>query len=587
MAGREAPPARRRIAILIVLALSLAAAARLLLPLATDPGLAPGADTPLHVGNVVEAAYLLESRWPPWDWLPDVAGGHGGPNYVYYGSGAFVLPAFLVKLGLSPVAALKALVAAGFIAASFAAFLWCSRFGGLLGGLAGACLFVHSPYFFSMPYVRGSYPEFLAAALYPLLFWCSWRWCRERKTWMLLAAAATFAAIVSIHTLSLILVAPFIPLVALGAALEAGKGGVLRALLSSSLLLALGAVLAAPAIASPLLERGKVEISAQFATAELYCAGGVPWYSFLNAQPIHPYPTSYWVPGRAHLLAFGGAVLLLLAGWRGPGWRLAALHAALAGVTLLLAERSMAQLSVSLAPPLRYLQFPTRFLGVFNVFCAAALAAAFFAAGARAPRWRSSLAAAVPLLLVFLSLGMLPRQQWEHFRTATREGIRQSLTTLDHEDKYLPQGATLPRSPAPQVLLKLPGPGEVIPLAGSLNDHTYAVHLESPSRVVFHQYFFDGWNAEVDGKPAPLGREESLGLITLDLPEGPHTVRLFFTDTPLRAAAKRVGLAGWAAVLGLAAVLAVRGCVRASRRRVERLPDGAASGIAPSPWASP
>jgi len=75
---------------------TLLASLTIFAPLTRAPGLATGKDTLLHVGNVVECSYLLAETLPPLDWLPDVAGGRGGPNYIYYGSIGFLGPAFLV-----------------------------------------------------------------------------------------------------------------------------------------------------------------------------------------------------------------------------------------------------------------------------------------------------------------------------------------------------------------------------------------------------------------------------------------------------------------------------------------------------------
>ncbi len=57
-------------------------------------GLAQGHDTNLHVSNLVECSFILRSHLPPLDWLPDIAGGRGGPNFMYYGT---VLPFYAYR----------------------------------------------------------------------------------------------------------------------------------------------------------------------------------------------------------------------------------------------------------------------------------------------------------------------------------------------------------------------------------------------------------------------------------------------------------------------------------------------------------
>jgi hypothetical protein len=85
------------------------------------------------------------------------------------------------------------------------------------------------------------------------------------------------------------------------------------------------------------------------------------------------------------------------------------------------------------------------------------------------------------------------------------------------------------------------------------NDYSYRIFAPSPCFATFHHYFFDGWIAEVDRQPVPLGKDPS-GLCRLELPAGVHEVRLRFVRTPLHQAALLVSGGGWAAVL-IAALL--------------------------------
>ncbi|MBI4601053.1 MAG: hypothetical protein HY721_03745 [Planctomycetes bacterium] len=551
---------------ILVAALCLVSAALLFVPLLSHSGLAPGNDTALHVGNVVEAAHLLEHRWPPWDWLPDIAGGRGGPNYLFYGSAGFVLPGWLVKLGLSPVDGLRVLVAVGLLAGGISAFLWCSAFGGALGGATGALLFLHGPYFLSLAYSRGSYPEFLASALYPLVFFCTWRWVVQHKWSGLLGGTIAFAFIVAVHTLSLILLTPFV--LGFGGLAGAAAGAPLgRSAVRATVLVAVGALLAAPYLAAPLLEVHKVAIAEQFTTSELYQASGVPWYCLLNSVPLHDHPASYALPGRAHLLAWSSAAVVLLAGIGCGSRRFLTLHVVFCGLALLLVVDATARLSGTLLPPMRYLQFPFRFLGIFNVFCASSFAAAWFTRQGRPPVPGQVLAAAVSVALPFLTLGTIPAQAGLRYSTATREGIRGSLTTLDHEDKYLPRGSRRPTAPAPEILLQVGEAGTFTPLATALNDYRYLVETRDAATAVFHQFAFDGWQATLEGKPLLLRRQKDTGLCVLDIPEGRHQVRIFFADTSLRRFSKALSLVTWSC-LGLVAAWV---CARRRRSRCDHL----------------
>jgi hypothetical protein len=71
----------------------------LCLPL-TDKRLVQASDACVHVGNVTETAVLLTHIQVPPRWLPDVAGGYGGPNFLYYGWLGFVPAALLTIWGV-------------------------------------------------------------------------------------------------------------------------------------------------------------------------------------------------------------------------------------------------------------------------------------------------------------------------------------------------------------------------------------------------------------------------------------------------------------------------------------------------------
>ncbi len=541
---------RQHSAIALAILAGLFASALLLSPLLDRDRLPRGADFVLHVGNVVESARLLSMKAPPWDWLPDIAGGYGGPNYLYYGYQAFILPAALVNAGLSPVAALKVLAGLGFAVGAVSAFLWCSLMGGRLAGLVGAVLYLYGPYYFSLAYLRAGYPEFISCSFYPLLFYLAHRWITEKSIASLIFGSITLGAIVSIHTLSLIIVTPFLALYSLGIAAGSKRGH-----RRWPLLLILGLFLSAQSLYSPLFEKHKVALEKQFSDAALYKEIGVPWYSWFNHRSIDDI-ISHQIPGRVHVLGFLAAAVVLVAGLakgKAPGPLKACL--ALACLALLAAERRIAALSVEVVPVLRYLQFPWRFLSMFNLFSSAA--AACLVSGVTARKVRYLIAIAVPLVCAAIYLPGIKLQSSSGFPAVTLERIRRSLTTLDHENKYMPAGSRLPDQLAPKTLLEAPG-CEIELSKEGLNDYTFDVHSPSPVEALFHQYHFDGWRAEIDGSESPLKQAGKLGICGFNLPEGRHEVRLFFTSTPSRSVSRGISLAALILLIGLAALGAAR-----------------------------
>jgi len=535
--------------------LALLAFATLFAPLMRDRGLAIGFDTYLHVGNVVECAYLLGERFPPFDWVPDVAGGRGGPHYIYYGSVGFLGPAVLVRLGFDPVDAIRLSTAVLFVVGFLSAGLWCSRFSGWLGGLAGGLLYVYGPYFYCLPYVRGAYAEHFAYALYPLVFHFGQSFHVEKRRASLLWFAITLSLVVGAHTLSLLVVVPFLVLYVLTTGkLTAGKLGAWRCLF----MLGLAAVLLSASLFGPVFETGKVDVKQQLSSAAAqvsYGGGGVPFHSYFNKNSLGDI-VSRCFPGRVHLLSLL-VTLVIAATIRGTATRkVTFLHLSLAIIALLLSEESVGGLCVKVFPPMAYLQFPWRFLGIFNLFAAAAFAGCFSKESAISDRGRCLLALVTSALCLVIYLPDLPAMKAMNFTTRTREAIRSSLTTLDHENKYMPAGAKLFDKPAPRVLLEIPD-GELFETKSGLNDYSYRVNSRTQQRTRFHQYWFEGWRAEIDGRPASIERDGE-GLCVLDVSPGVRDIRLRFARTPLHQFALALSALGWFSVLGFFAADATR-----------------------------
>jgi uncharacterized membrane protein YfhO len=86
--------------------------------------------------------------------------------------------------------------------------------------------------------------------------------------------------------------------------------------------------------------------------------------------------------------------------------------------------------------------------------------------------------------------------------------------------------------------------------------------VSNGATVTFPTLYWPGWQAEVDGRPAPLLAAESTGLMTLDLAAGQHIVRLVLSRTPLRLWAEALSSLGLLACLVLGVVRSPGGVLR-------------------------
>lgn len=84
-----------------------------------------------------------------------------------------------------------------------------------------------------------------------------------------------------------------------------------------------------------------------------------------------------------------------------------------------------------------------------------------------------------------------------------------------------------------QQLQALPEPASVKATVTSMTDRAYDVQLDAPapegSALLVSENYYPGWQATVDGKPAPVARMNN-NLIGVALPAGARAVELRFTD---------------------------------------------------------
>ena len=75
--------------------------------------------------------------------------------------------------------------------------------------------------------------------------------------------------------------------------------------------------------------------------------------------------------------------------------------------------------------------------------------------------------------------------------------------------------------------------------------------LDNPATVVFYTYDFPGWQATIDGVPAPHRTQPPYGLISLDVPAGDHTVAIRHGTTPVRTLGALISALSLVIALGL------------------------------------
>ncbi len=79
---------------------------------------------------------------------------------------------------------------------------------------------------------------------------------------------------------------------------------------------------------------------------------------------------------------------------------------------------------------------------------------------------------------------------------------------------------------------------------------TLTVDTPANTFLRWHQFWFPGWRASVDGRAVPTQPSPRLGLVTVPIPAGKHRVRIWFGSTVLRQVAWGLALVGLVMMVG-------------------------------------
>jgi hypothetical protein len=126
---------------------------------------------------------------------------------------------------------------------------------------------------------------------------------------------------------------------------------------------------------------------------------------------------------------------------------------------------------------------------------------------------------------------------------------------------------------APVVKPSMPvsDPARAVPTIQIVEDgllsESLRVTTPQPLDLSLHTFYFPGWQAYIDGAPARTFPRGSLGLASVTVPPGDHTVSLRFQDTPLRTTANLIslltalGVFAWLVIAHRRAAVAVLGAI--------------------------
>ncbi|HET6374232.1 MAG TPA: 6-pyruvoyl-tetrahydropterin synthase-related protein [Candidatus Polarisedimenticolia bacterium] len=551
------------------------------------PGWFEGHDD-LHIYRLIELDLAVRDGQIPPRWLPDISAGYGNPHPIYYAPLFYAIAEIFHLAGLTVIPSLKAAIVVVMLVSGLGMFQYARQVWGTEAALVAAAAYTYAPYHILDLYVRKAFSELTVFAFLPFLL-LALRNLRSRGSrWDIVAGALAMAAVMTSHTISTMLVPPLVGAYALFLhfRVRPAQGATRAAWLARCVVsLGTGAALAGFFIVPAFLERNLINL-------RIYTEAYVDYHKHF----VYPQQLLWWPWGfgmsldgladkmsfRMGLLQIAGTALTVIR-WRRlrSGPRAAAEHALFYLAMTVVAVFMMIPASSAvwgILPPLKFVQFPWRFL-TLTTLSTAILCAAAFVAFVRARPGVAAMAIVALFPLSAAAGGMLavnlripvdrvgftenPYNQMvdrgpeaaSSPETMDADFVRRhTLRWIDH----LPPGVSfmgLDRTDLerPRVQVER-GSARVSEVAARTWRTDFRVETETPALVRVNTYRFPGWTVRIDGAQVPIVEvPRQRKVIFFDVAPGRHEVQVVFERTPARRLGDFTTLAGLAmlACLGL------------------------------------
>lgn len=487
----------------------------------------------------------------PCRWVPDLGGLYGYPLFNYYAPLPYYFGALIYFLTGSLLFSVKTMLAVSFVGSFIFMYLFASKFWGKLGGSLSAIFYSFVPYHALDFYVRGAMGEMWGLMFFPAILWATVRLVERSNISNLLLLGFFIAALLTSHNLSAMI---FLPIAIVWTAVLFFKKGGRKFLVYYLLSFILAFLLSSFYILPASLEKNLVHVDTTTfgyfgytehfkGIRELFIRRDWGFGASIREIPGGEEESISFQIGWIHLLGWGLSLFAAKTFWK-KNKRISLVILATSAVILLaifmVHPRSL--FIWQMIEPLKYLQFPWRFLMIVIIFIS-------FTAGSFVLLFTKNRVTIVWLVLV----GLVILMNFSYFKPEklifTNDNELLKGENWDRQIKrsildYLPIYAKEPPAELAKGRLEiLTGDAKVSDFGNGSNWFKFNVEIKEHTIIRISQYYFPDWKIFVDGKEANVEyKNNSLGLMTIILGEGNHNVwgRLF--DTPIRIVANMISL---------------------------------------------
>lgn len=520
-------------------------------------------DEAQHLVDIYQMFRSLEVGGFPPRWAPDLNFGLGHPYFNFYYHLSFYITSIMMFLGASMADAFKSVMTIVIFTAPLGFYFFASQFLSKPASLVASVLYLYTPYFAVDLYVRGALGELTVLALIPWGFYGLTSLITKPGILHLIISSLVLALLGIAHNVLNIFIFPWIFLygLALSKFINQFKQRIIFIFLTFSLGLGLASYYWLPA----LWEKQYISTYEQIKMEDHF-----PFIKQLLI-PSWDWGSSHWGPddqmsfqiGLINLLA----VFLIVIFFK----KISDFEKRLAIFFLVMFFTSAVLMNIrtlpfwNLNPLFRYVQFPWRML-IFTTFSSAFIGGLFL--NWLFKRFDNKRIVFYTSLAIFciivLNVWYFRPSEYKkvsdekaleaYFANRTTQGERGYLSKdyPGFSEDFLPPTRWTKKRPEdiPKRAVETEKSAELSYIKDGINYYIDINSAESVSLRIYTAYF-PGWIAKTNGQSLDTKPATDLGIVSVDVPSGKHTIKLAFEDTLVRKLAKLSSLISLLAIIFL------------------------------------
>ncbi len=488
----------------------------------------------------------------PCRWVPDLGNLYGYPLFNYYAPLPYYFGELILNLTRSLIISVKVMFAVAFLGSYIFMYLLTKKFWGVLGGSLSAIFYTLIPYHALDFYVRGAMGEMWGLMFFPAVLWSLYRLYEKGNIANTTLCAVFIAGLLTSHNLSSML---FIPIAIVWVWFLFFQKPVKKFLVFVLISAVLGISLASFYLFPMLLEKNLVHVNTTtygyFSYTEhfkgfkkLFLDRSWGWGASVREVPGGEKDGLSFQIGWVHLLGWILAVIAACQLWKKQ--RFLSLAIVLSSTVILFSifmVHPRSEFIWKSIEPLKFLQFPWRFLMLISLFISFCVGSALLLVKRKIVMWLGLVIA----VFVFNFSYFRP----EKFLFITDKDLLQG-SNWDRQIKrsifdYLPIYAKEPPAELASARYEIiTGDSKIFDFNEGTNWFNFKTETSSHTIIRLSQYYFPEWKIYLDGKEAQVEyTNNSLGLMTLILGKGNHKITARLYDTPVRSASNIITAVGF------------------------------------------